>query len=116
MRCVGFLLLAFTCALVLALPDPATARPYRPTVRWRPVRPVRPVVPGRMPGWDWRRIYPWSPYNYGRNSYNPIILPYPYVYPPYYGGYSAGSNGGPPAIPYYGGNSPAYQGGPATRP
>jgi uncharacterized protein (TIGR03000 family) len=33
-----------------------------------------------MPGWDWWRTYPWSPYNYGRNPYNPILYPYPYVY------------------------------------
>jgi len=47
----------------------------------------RPFPPNRMPGWDWWRIYPWSPYNYGRNPYNPIIYPYvqPYpVYTPYY--------------------------------
>jgi uncharacterized protein (TIGR03000 family) len=42
----------------------------------------RPLFPAnRMPGWDWRRIYPWSPYNYGRNPYNPIILPYAYPQP-----------------------------------
>ena len=38
----------------------------------------------RMPGWDAARIYPWSPYNYGRNPYNPIIVNYP---PPYYPSY-----------------------------
>jgi uncharacterized protein (TIGR03000 family) len=46
----------------------------------------RPFPPNRMPGWDWWRIYPWSPYNYGRNPYNPIRVPYiaPYpVYTPY---------------------------------
>ena len=43
--------------------------------------------PQHMPGWDWERTYPWSPYNYGRNPYNPIITPYPYPYypSPYYG-------------------------------
>jgi len=40
--------------------------------------PLRPVHP---PGWDWWRTYPWSPYNYGRNPYNPIILPPAYPYP-----------------------------------
>ena len=41
--------------------------------------------PNRMPGWDWWRIYPWSPYNYGRNPYNPAWVPYPYYAPyPYY--------------------------------
>jgi hypothetical protein len=34
-----------------------------------------------MYGWDWWRTYPWSPYNYGRNPYNPAVLPYPYVVP-----------------------------------
>jgi uncharacterized protein (TIGR03000 family) len=40
---------------------------------------VRPPVypPNRMPGWDWWRTYPWSPYNYGRNPYNPAFVPYP---------------------------------------
>jgi uncharacterized protein (TIGR03000 family) len=37
--------------------------------------------PRHMPGWDWWRTYPWSPYNYGRNPYNPIIMPYVYPYP-----------------------------------
>lgn len=47
-------------------------------------RPAEARTPAHMPGWDWRRIYPWSPYNYGRNPYNPAILPYPgYVYPIY---------------------------------
>jgi uncharacterized protein (TIGR03000 family) len=37
-----------------------------------------------MPGWDWWRTYPWSPYNYGRNPYNPAYVAYPvYAYPPY---------------------------------
>src|SRR5262249_6280644 len=44
--------------------------------------PVYP--PNRMPGWDWWRTYPWSPYNYGRNPYNPAIIPYPYVSSYYY--------------------------------
>ena len=35
----------------------------------------------RMPGWDWWRIYPWSPYNYGRNPYNPAWYPYMAPYP-----------------------------------
>ena len=43
-----------------------------------------PVFPrNRMPGWDWWRTYPWSPYNYGRNPYNPAWYAYPYpVYAP----------------------------------
>ena len=43
----------------------------------------RPFPPNRMPGWDWWRTYPWSPYNYGRNPYNPIIYPYVQPYPVY---------------------------------
>jgi uncharacterized protein (TIGR03000 family) len=45
-----------------------------------PPYPLRPT-PNHMPGWDWWRTYPWSPYNYGRNPYNPIITPYVYPYP-----------------------------------
>ena len=105
MNRVRLLLLAFTCALGLGLPHPATAggyrpiRPVRPIVPWQPVRPVQPVVPSHMPGWDWWRTYPWSPYNYGRNPYNPIIYPYPYPYPPYYGSYSPSYAGGPTTTP-----------------
>ena len=45
--------------------------------------PLSPAVlpPNRMFGWDWWRTYPWSPYNYGRNPYNPAVVPYPYVVP-----------------------------------
>jgi uncharacterized protein (TIGR03000 family) len=44
----------------------------------------RPIgYPNRMPGWDWWRTYPWSPYNYGRNPYNPIVYPYVQPYPVY---------------------------------
>jgi len=72
----------------LAVAKPAEAAP--------PVRlastpaAYRPVVqPGvhHMPGWDWQRTYPWSAYNYGRNPYNPVVIPapgyLPYVYPMY---------------------------------
>jgi uncharacterized protein (TIGR03000 family) len=55
----------------LVLPPHANATFRR--IRYRP-------APGPMPGSDWWRIYPWSPYNYGRNPYNPAIV-YPYVYP-----------------------------------
>jgi uncharacterized protein (TIGR03000 family) len=57
----------------------------------------RPYTPSnRMPGWDWWRTYPWSPYNYGRNPYNPIVYPYvepypvlmPYAEPYGYGAYN----------------------------
>src|SRR5437868_743524 len=56
--------------------------------------------PGIVPGSDWWRIYPWSPYNYGRNPYNPIVYPYvqPYpVYTPVYTPYNAPSD---PAVSY----------------
>ncbi len=75
----------------------------------------RPFPPNRMPGWDWWRIYPWSPYNYGRNPYNPIIVPYvqPYpVYTPYYApagpavSYSVTSPSGPPVSSLY--DAPVY--------
>lgn len=44
---------------------------------------MRPYGGGmRPPGWDWRRIYPYSPYNYGRNPYyGPWNAPPPYPYP-----------------------------------
>ncbi len=47
----------------------------------------RPFWPDRdhMPGWDANRIYPWSPYNYGRNPYNPAMGTYPPMYYPSYG-------------------------------
>jgi hypothetical protein len=34
-----------------------------------------------MFGWDWWRTCPWSPYNYGRNPYNPAVVLYPYIVP-----------------------------------
>ena len=64
------------CFAALAAAAPAEARVVR-----RVYAPVVRPYPYRLPAWDWRRIYPWSPYNYGRNPYNPIIVPYP---PPYY--------------------------------
>jgi uncharacterized protein (TIGR03000 family) len=64
-------------AILMALPAECAAQRFRRA-------PVFP--PNRMPGWDWWRTYPWSPYNYGRNPYNPAVVPYPYpyVYPSYY--------------------------------
>ena len=56
-------------------------------VRPLPTRPpnYQPnFPPNRMPGWDWWRTYPWSPYNYGRNPYNPAWYPPGYFYPPVY--------------------------------
>lgn len=49
---------------------------------------VAPAVgyrPAAMPGSDWWRTYPYSAYNYGRNPYNPIVVPVPY--PTYYNSY-----------------------------
>ncbi|HKI31243.1 MAG TPA: TIGR03000 domain-containing protein [Gemmataceae bacterium] len=61
--------------IFVAAPAQAQYRGFRGRVMRRPVYP-----PNRMPGWDWWRIYPWSPYNYGNNPYNPIVYP-PYVAP-----------------------------------
>ncbi|HEX5270001.1 MAG TPA: TIGR03000 domain-containing protein [Gemmataceae bacterium] len=65
---------------VLALLILAASAPAQPGMRRAPAYPS-----GRMPGWDWWRIYPWSPYNYGRNPYNPIRYPYVGPYPYGYG-------------------------------
>ena len=62
----------FGCVVVLSAADAARAQVYRGRVA-----PNRRILPGS----DWWRIYPWSRYNYGRNPYNPIILPYPYPTP-----------------------------------
>lgn len=71
--------LSLAVAAWLATAAPADAATYR---TWHPAAPV--VGPTRhMPGWDWWRTYPWSPYNYGRNPYNPIVVPYPYYAYPY---------------------------------
>jgi uncharacterized protein (TIGR03000 family) len=82
-------------ATVLLSAGPCAAQ-YR---AFRPMRPVTPYFPpNRMPGWDNWRINPYSPYNYGRNPYNPIRVPYvaPYpVYTPYVMPYSV-----PYTVPY----------------
>ena len=72
---------AVLCAALLAA-APSGAAEYRA----RLLPSYRPD-PYHMPGWDWQRTYPWSPYNYGRNPYNPILVPYPtpYYAPLYYG-------------------------------
>jgi uncharacterized protein (TIGR03000 family) len=99
-RILGAGLLAGAAVLLLAGPCAAQYRRYRPPAG----RPIHP------PGWDWWRIYPWSPYNYGRNPYNPAWVPYgypsPYPYtnyypPPYYPGYASG-----PGPSYYSGGTP----------
>jgi hypothetical protein len=74
--------------LIAASAQPASAAwpvaPGRPSVT--PAYPPPNTLPGRrppiyppnnetrMPGWDWWRTYPWSPYNAWQN---------PYWYPPY---------------------------------
>jgi uncharacterized protein (TIGR03000 family) len=75
-----FSLLGFlACVLGLVAVADASARPffgpvYRPAYRpaYRPYYP-----PNRMPGWDWRYIYPYSAYNLERRYY-PYPVPYPY--------------------------------------
>jgi uncharacterized protein (TIGR03000 family) len=79
------------CTILLGLPGSAAAYVYRSYSSYHPVYPAG----AHMPGWDWWRIYPWSPYNYGRNPYNPIVLPYP-VPAPYYPPYVPGA----PAVSY----------------
>ncbi len=88
------LLLALLLSLALLLLCNTSRAQYR---AWggRPIAQTQ-----HMPGWDWWRIYPWSPYNYGRNPYNPII--YPYVQPyPVYTPYSAPYSYGVPNAPAY---------------
>jgi uncharacterized protein (TIGR03000 family) len=93
--------------LVLAGPSYAQYRGYRGGVFRRSAFP-----PNRMPGWDWWRIYPYSPYNYGRNPYNPIVYPYvaPYpVYSPYYAPPVTYNATPPEAEPAYGAADSAQQ-------
>jgi uncharacterized protein (TIGR03000 family) len=78
-------LLSLFAVTLVAHPAQAQGRFSRGRVVARPVYPR-----SRMPGWDWWRTYPWSPYNYGRNPYNPAWYGYPY---PAYGAY------GYPAVP-----------------
>src|SRR5216683_1838341 len=61
---------------LLVMVEKGSAQYYRRLATRRAYFPAN-----RMPGWDWRRTYPWSPYNYGRNPYNPIIMPYGYPQP-----------------------------------
>jgi uncharacterized protein (TIGR03000 family) len=77
-------------------------------MRFRP-RPLRPAVvrPYHPPGWDWWRIYPWSPYNYGRNPYNPIRYPYYEPYPVYVPNYMPYSYSAP--VTYNVTSPPPYQ-------
>lgn len=97
-RLTSFLLTALAGWMILGMfPGKAEAQRYRvgnpSAAAYRYGSTYHPTSyhPNHMPGWDWERTYPWSPYNYGRNPYNPIVLPYP----PYYG------NPYPPLPPYY---------------
>jgi uncharacterized protein (TIGR03000 family) len=98
----GFLIpcmLAGAGLLLLAGESEAQRWRFRGGIARRSVYP--PGWPNRMPGWDERYIYPWSPYNIGRNPYNPgyFVGPYP-VYLPYDQPYPIVGDGG---------TSPTYQ-------
>jgi uncharacterized protein (TIGR03000 family) len=99
------------CVLLVGLAAPASARPFirRALPVYRPAYPIRPVYnPSHMPGWDWWRIYPWSPYNAWRNPYwyPPYNTNYPYPpYEAYSGSYVYPSY--PAATTYYSGYSGA---------
>src|SRR5262249_8108521 len=86
------------------------AQPARPALHGAPLRPgvfsaqvrpnphpltrptVHPQYNGTRPiGWDWWRIYPWSPYNAWKNSY---------WYPPYNTNYPFPPDGAYPYNPY----------------
>lgn len=101
---------ALLLALAVALAVPATAEAtfYRGrAVVARPGYAGRPTYYAHastyyrpnhhLPGWDWRRTYPYSWYNYGRNPYNPIVVPYYYYPQPY-----------PVPVPYYPSTSSSY--------
>jgi hypothetical protein len=92
----SFLRLAFLSGVAMFIWAGFSHAQYRGYRPW-PIRPpiYRPIYPpNRMPGWDWWRTYPWSPYNYGRNPYYPARNPY-YPYRPYYGTAVAPLDAGP---------------------
>ena len=111
-----FFLTAFllSCAALLSLTGPASAQVYRGGSYRGPIyRPWASVVPpNHMPGWDWWRIYPWSPYNYGRNPYNPAWIPVPYYagYYPYYVPYGSYVPGTGTDVTSQGNMFPSYLG------
>ena len=98
-------LAAGSLILVAASAQPARAAqhgaPVRPGVPSAQVRPnplpltrltVTPQYNGTRPiGWDWWRIYPWSPYNAWKN---------PYWYPPYNYNYPYPPDAAYPVYPY----------------
>src|SRR6516164_3893365 len=74
--------------LTLGLADSANARPFL----YRSYGGYSGFYNrNRMPGWDWWRIYPWSPYNAWRN---------PYWYPPYNRDYPYPPDAAYPVYPY----------------
>jgi uncharacterized protein (TIGR03000 family) len=103
---------------LLNMASESQAQIWRGRMARRSVYP--PGWPNRMPGWDWkymypyverrsmyppgwdeRYIYPWSPYNIGRNPYNPGY----FEYPPAYAGYPVNSAS---AVQSAGYQEPAY--------
>jgi uncharacterized protein (TIGR03000 family) len=84
--------------LTLGLADSANARPFL----YRSYGGYSGFYNrNRMPGWDWWRIYPWSPYNAWRNPYWYPPYNYNYPYPPY----QAGGYYYPPVTTYSSGYS-----------
>jgi len=74
-RWLGLLLLLGSCATLAA---PALAQ----VIRTRPAGRIY-YPSNRMPGWDWERTYPYSPYNEWRNRVYPYAVPYYYPVPTY---------------------------------
>ena len=112
----GFLsacLLADVAGLLLAGSSQAESFPGRTNYRPPSSPPNRmpgwdknrvPSYPSnRMPGWDNYWINPYSPYNYGRNPYNPVWV-YPYYYYSYYYPFYPSGNWPDPGR-YYGSNN-----------
>ena len=94
----GLLLIAASAQLASAAPPVAPNRTWvQPAYGPANTLPQRRPAPdpsnrgGRMPGWDWWRTYPWSPYNAWKN---------PYWYPPYNHNYPYPPDAAYPVFPY----------------
>ena len=94
----GLLLIAASAQLASAAPPVAPNRTrVQPAYGPANTLPQRRPAPDpsnrgdRMPGWDWWRTYPWSPYNAWKN---------PYWYPPYNGNYPYPPDAAYPYNPY----------------
>ena len=94
----GLLLIGASAQPASAAPPVAPNRTkVRPAYRPANTLPERRPAPepsnrrGLMPGWDWWRTYPWSPYNAWKN---------PYWYPPYNGNYPYPPGAVYPDYPY----------------